>query len=317
MEIVAGLLLIAACGIYAGSETAVYRANWIRLTNWVSRNLSGARTALALLDARDTTVVVALVGTNLTSVFAAELFSRFFEHNFGPAFASVAVVLVVGLTLLVGDYWPKAIAQAFPDRWLRWLGLLLAVSKYAFAPVVFLLSRIARLFAGPVHKSGSRFTLTRQDLLVAIRRRSQTDPTATESRQVANLVTRLFRFSGVKVGEVAIPIEEVKSVPHDAGLNAVLALTRQHGFSRIPVYDGSPSNITGVIVAKDLLAAPTFRVRKVTRVSESTRAMEVLRTMQRRGEHLAAVEDASGAVTGIVTLEDLLEELVGEIRSEG
>jgi CBS domain containing-hemolysin-like protein len=316
MEIIAGLLLILATGFYAGSETGVYRANWIRLTNWASRNLSGAGLALRLLDARDTTIVAALVGTNLAGVFATELFSRFFEHNFGPAYVSVAVVLVVILTLVLGDYWPKAIAQAYPDRWLRRAALPLAVSKAAFAPVVVVLSGIARFFAGALPGSGQRFTLTRQDFLAAVRRRGQNEAAGAEARHVTNMVARLFRFSGVRVAEIAIPIEEVKTVPGTAGLNEVLAVIGRYGFSRIPVFQGEPTNITGVIVAKDLLAAPTYRVRKVNRVSENTRAMEVLSTMQRRGEHLALVEDGSHRVTGIVTLEDLLEELVGEIRSE-
>jgi CBS domain containing-hemolysin-like protein len=97
----------------------------------------------------------------------------------------------------------------------------------------------------------------------------------------------------------------------------VLAVVREHGYSRIPVYQGDIANIAGVIVVKDLLSAPAWRVRKIPRVSEGDRTMEVLRLMQRHGEHLAVVENADHRVTGIVTLEDLLEELVGEIRSEG
>jgi CBS domain containing-hemolysin-like protein len=131
------------------------------------------------------------------------------------------------------------------------------------------------------------------------------------------MVTRLFRFSAMKVSEVRIPLSQVKAVPHDAGLNDVLAVINRHGFSRIPVYQGDLTNITGVIVAKDLLSAPAWRVRKIQRVNENDRAMEVLRLMQRYGEHLAVVENGNHQVIGIVSLEDLLEELVGEIRSEG
>jgi putative hemolysin len=314
MELLFGFFLILATGFFAGSETAVYRANWIRLTNWASRNVSGAKAALQLLDRRETTVVVTLIGANLCGVFATVLFSHFFEAHYGPAFATVAVALVVVLTIIVGDYVPKAIAQAFPDRWLRQTVLPLSISRAVFAPAVFILSGVARLLAGPVASAGPRLTLTRQDFLAALRKRDAESGTA---RLVTNMVSRLFRFSAMKVSEVGIPLAQVKAVPHDAGLNGVLAAIKQHGFSRIPVYQGDITNITGVIVAKDLLAAPAWRVRKMPRVNESDRAMEVLRLMQRHGEHLAVVENADHQVTGIVSLEDLLEELVGEIRSEG
>jgi putative hemolysin len=314
MELLFGFFLILATGFFSGSETAVYRANWIRLTNWASRNTPGAKSALQLLDRRESTVVATLVGTNLCVVFATELFSHFFEGRYGPASATAAVVLVIALTIILGEYVPKAIAQAFPDRWLRQTVLPLSISRVVFAPAVFLLSGIARLLAAPVAGAGQRFTLTRQDFLAAMQKR---DAESGSTRLVTNMVSRLFRFSPMKVSEVSIPLAQVKAVPHDAGLNDVLAVIREHGFSRIPVYQGDVSNITGVIVAKDLLSAPAWRVRKIPRVSESDRTMEVLRLMQRHGEHLAVVENADHHVTGIVSLEDLLEELVGEIRSEG
>jgi putative hemolysin len=314
MELLFGFLLILATGFFSGSETAVYRANWIRLTNWAGRNISGAKSVLQLLDHRETTVVATLVGTNLCVVFATELFSHFFEGHYGPASATAAVVLVIILTIILGEYVPKAVAQAFPDRWLVRTVLPLSVSRIVFAPAVFVLSGVARLLSAPVAGAGQRFTLTRQDFLAAMQKR---DAESGSTRLVPNLVSRLFRFSAMKVSEVSIPLAQVKAVPQDAGLNDVLAVIREHGFSRIPVYQGDVTNITGVIVVKDLLSAPAWRVRKIPRVTAGDRTMEVLRLMQRRGEHLAVVEDVDHRVTGIVSLEDLLEELVGEIRSEG
>jgi putative hemolysin len=313
MELLLGFFLILAAGFFSGSETAVYRANWIRLTNWASHNIAGAKTALQLLDRRETTVVVTLVGTNLCVVFATMLFSRFFEIRYGPASTSVAIVLVVVLTIILGDYVPKVIAQAFPDRWLRQTVLPLSVSRVVFAPAVLVVSGIARLLAGRAAGSDPRFTLTRQDFVAALRRR---DAESGSPRMVTNIVSRLFRFSAIRVSEISIPLAQVKSVPHNAGVNEVLAVISEFGYSRIPVYQGDVANITGVIVTKDLLSAPAWRVRKIPRVNGDDRAMEVLRQMQRRGQHLAVVENADHRVSGIVSLEDLIEELVGEIRSE-
>jgi putative hemolysin len=325
MDLLLGTLLILFTGFYAGSETAVYRANWIRLRHWVGRNIPGARSALSLLEHRDMTVVVTLVGTSLCTVFATELYAHFFEAAFGPAFTAVAAAIVIILTLILGEYLPKAIAQSYPDRWLRLTALPLSVSRTVFSPAAFLLTGLARALARPAGDSGTTLALTRQDVLAAMARRDttlgagRTAPDAgavSSARFVSSIANRLFRFSAMKVSEAQIPLGQVRAVSQDAGLSEVLAAIAAHGYSRIPVYQGDVANITGVIVAKDLLAAPAWRVRKIERVNAGTRAMEVLRRMQHHGEHLAVVEDDTHRVTGIVSLEDLVEELVGEIRSE-
>lgn len=315
MELLLGPLLFLLSACFSATETAVYRANWIRLTEWAGRRVPGAGTALRLLDRQESTVVAILIGNNLVNVFASVIFSSYFARTFGPAWASAAVALVVVVTMVVGEYVPKSVGQAWPTRTLRLAAPPLAVFRWAVWPLVTLLLGLTRLWH-PVHH-GRRFALTRQDFIAAMTRREGGARRRGAAPGVGRMVTRLFRFSSMKVAELAIPIEMVKSVSADAGLDDVLAVIREHGFSRIPVWREQPGNIVGVIVSKDLLAAPVRRVRRISRVKSSARAMDALRSMQARGEHLAVVEDESGAVDGIVSLEDLVEELVGEIRSEG
>lgn len=311
MELFAGLILIVITGFYAGSETALYRANWVRLTNWVraatregmkgQSRASGARQALAALTRREVTLVTILLGTNLASVFATLLFERYFVNQFGVQWTPVAVVLVVILTLVLGDYIPKALAQAMPNRWLRGGAWLLNVSRVIFAPATGILSRV---LPGSAHVD-----LKREEFLQVFAQREQRPLTT-------NMAARLFRFSRMKVFEAAIPLEQVRSVPADAGVNEVLALLKESGYSRIPVYQDRKDNIVGVAVVKDLALGKGVRIRPVARVDKETRAMAVLRRMQEAGEQLMVVMESPGRTLGIVTLEDLVEELVGEIRSE-
>jgi CBS domain containing-hemolysin-like protein len=323
MELLAGAVLILLSGFFSGSETAVYRADWVRLTTWADQRTSGARLALRLLRRREPTVIATLVGTNLCNVFATMLLSGFVARSFGPAWAGVAVVLVVVLTLVFGEFVPKAVAQANPNHWLRQTSLSLAVSRVLFAPVVLLLVGVARLFAAPVGRFQGRFSLTRQDFLAAIRQRerrngngTRNDGAAQQGPPISGLVARLFRFSGLNLAEAAIPLERVCSVPAGADRAQILAMIGEHGFSRIPVYRADPANVVGVVFARDLLEAGAVRIRPIMTVAADTRLMEVLDRMQRRRQHIAVVRDADGRATGIVTLEDVLEELVGEIRSE-
>lgn len=310
MEPIAALFLIGAGAFFCATEASLYRANWIRLTNWAKQGQAGARAALALLDQRDQAIVTILIGTNLAYNFLSILLTRFFTLHFGPAAAPIAVLIAVAAAFVGSEYLPKTIGQAFPNRWLRRAALPLGTVWILFWPLVLVLSGIGRLL-GPRPTTRGEPTITPEDYVAALSRRA-----GAAAPRTAQIAKRLFRFSAMPVAEIQIPIEEVKSVRHDAGLNEIMAVTSEYGFSRIPVYTDRPDNITGVIVVKDLLAAPAHRIRRISRIPGQSRALAVLRQLQRRGEHLAVVTDEQDRVTGIVSLEDLIEELVGEIRSE-
>jgi CBS domain containing-hemolysin-like protein len=310
VELLAGLVLFALSAFFSSAETALYRADWVRLTTLAGRRSPGARAALDLLERQESTIITILIGNNLVNTFASVIFTGWFARAFGPAWASAAVVLVVVVTMVTGEYVPKSFGAAWPNRILRQAAGPLALLRVIFYPPAALLAGVARLI-GP-GQPGRRFSLTRQDFITAMTRRNG-DQAGTA---VGRLVGRLFRFSATKVTDVIIPLDTVCSVPVDADRDRITAVLAEHGFSRIPVYQGEPANITGIVVAKDLLVAPAPRIRRINRVRAGDRAMDVLRRMQRRAEHLVVVEDESGRVLGIVSLEDLLEELVGEIRSE-
>ncbi len=329
MELLGALLLILVTGFYAGTETALYRAHWVRLATWQKSKISGSGLSLKLLHWRDSSVIATLVGTNLSSVFASMLVSRFCVEHFGPAYAGIGVAVLVALTLLFGEYLPKAYANAWPNRWLRIAAWPLAISLLLFSPGVMLLRLILGLIRGSRLVSRPRLLPTRQEFLSALRQRECdiSSQSSNSSYLVSRLAARLFRSSATRVSEVAIPLNLVRSLPHDASRENALRLVREYGFSRIPVYRRNRADIIGVILARDLLeyapASPTqlsppagLRIRKIQRLAAETRIMEAMERMQRRAEHIAAVVNSSGRVTGIVTLEDILEELVGEIRSE-
>lgn len=303
MELLSGFLLILLTGYYAGTETALYRANWIRLLHWSKRKVRGAGDALAAIERTTPSIITALIGTNLASVFATQLFEHYFVTTLGELFTPLAIALVLVLTLVLGDYLPKALAQATPTRWLSTSAFLLNFTRFLFYPLVSLLTRVL--------PKTSRGQLTREDYLKVIPRRAEAHP------RLGHMTARLFRFTRLRVIEAAIPWDRIKSVRVDVSRQTLIELLRQYGYTRIPVYEHSPTNVIGVIVAKDLLNPERITIRPVLRVSQEMRALEVLRMMQRQGEHLAIIESAPGTAIGIVTLEDLMEELVGEIRSEG
>jgi|GEM_PF-462909 len=163
--------------------------------------------------------------------------------------------------------------------------------------------------------------ISKKDFIVALREYFRLPDEASEGSPkdrtyLAGIAYRLFEFSKMKVAEVAIPLARVVAVPEDTSLANLYEAIKKFAYSRYPVYKGNPANITGVMHTKDLLYLPRKRIRRAYVVSSQARAMEVLTEMRHRGEHLAVVKDETNKVIGIVTLEDLVEELVGEIRSE-
>jgi len=320
MSILLGLIAILIAGFFEGSETSYTRANWIRLTTWARAKRFGAEIALKLLARKEKILVTTLIGSNLFVVLASVAFSNYFIANLGPNYAWLAAVIVIILSLIFSQFLPKTIAQAFPDHWACIVSFLLFWLMKVFSPATYILSSFARIFAAPLKPNISYLvSLSRKDFIVALReydRRLETQR-GTASSRLSGIAARLFEFGRMKVKEVALPLSRAVTVPEQIPLDDLYERIKKYSFSRYPVYRDTPENITGVIYTKDLLFLPHQRIRQPYFVSSETRAMEVLTEMRHRGEHLAIVKNQDNKITGIVTLEDLIEELIGEIRNEG
>jgi CBS domain containing-hemolysin-like protein len=303
------LLAILIQAVFSGSETALARANWIRVTSWSRERRLWAGAARRLLEVRESALIMTLVGTNLFIVVSSSLAESFFVRTFGTRATALAVAATTVGVLVFGQFLPKALAQAFPEYWLSLTAPFLRAARRAFRPLIWLLARISGVRLG----EASRPDLTRSDFLFALRGRSQGGRVGIRTGGIA---TRLLEFPEVLVREAMTPLDRVVMVPEEIPLDALLALIREHRYSRYPVYRGARDNPVGLIHVRDLLELPRRIVRKALFVAAEARAIEIMDRMRNQGEHLAFVLDGSGRTCGIVTLEDLLEELVGEIRSE-
>lgn len=325
MAIIFGLLSLLAQAFFAGSETGLTRANWIRLTTWSKNRRFGANYGLKLLENKEKVLVGTLIGTNLFVVLTSVLFTNYFVTNFGPRTAGLAAFLVIILSLVFAEFLPKTIAQAFADHWVCLTAYPMLLAMKIFSPLAKLLSFFAFGIISPLTggtypkpvSAGLFKVISRKDFIVAIREYFISTRTRSEERTyLSGIAHRLFEFSRMKVAEAMLPLAKVVAIPEPVALTNFCEVVKKCSYSRYPVYQGNQENITGVIHTKDLLFLPRQRIRRAYVVKAQTKAIEVLTEMRQRGEHLAIVEDETGRVKGIVTLEDLIEELVGEIRSE-
>src|SRR3954453_290941 len=241
--------------------------------------------------------------------------------------ATVALIIVTYLHVVFGELTPKAAALNHPEALARWLAPPLLFFAWITKPFTFFLNKSSQVILRALgqEKAGSEDAVHSPEEIRLLVEQSQ------ESGQMqahdADLIDAVFEFSEKNAREVMTPRTELVALPVEATLSEVLSVVQESGLSRYPVYDESIDNIIGVVLAKDLLKllAPRANtdafdlpsiMRPVHVIPGSREVEEVLADFKRLKEHMAVVLDEYGGTAGVVTMEDLLEEIVGEILDE-
>lgn len=333
MELALLIAAVAACVIcqafFAASEVALIAADQLKVRaehesgNKESRALSG------LLERRDRVVALMLTGNNLATVIAAAALTSFL-HDLDPHLVYWAPFILAPISLVLGESLPKMLAIRSPLVVARFAARPLNMLSTLLAPLLAAetaLSRWLRKIAGVSPEEESVF-LSREDLAMLVRRRpDEAAPAAASSADAIlpaeqQMISRIFRFTRAEARKAMVPLVRVEAVPEETTLAGVIELVRREGFTRIPVFDQRIFNIVGVVHAFDLLEAPDLSrmvgevMRPVSYFSEATPLDEILVALQRTRETLAVVVDEYGGASGIISMEDLLEEVVGDIEDE-
>jgi putative hemolysin len=320
----AGCLAVQA--FFAASEIALVSADDLKVRAGSEGGHQRSRVLDGLLANRDRLLALTLTGTNLATVVAAVVLTSFL-HRTRPHLVYLAPFILTPITLVLGESIPKLLTLVNPHafalfaaRPLRFLATLLAPLLYAET----VLSRLLRRFAGVPADAESVF-LSRDDLARLMRRRpsdvaEQPQDAILPAEQL--MISRIFRFSQAEARKAMVPLVGVDAIPEETSLAAAIETVRREGFSRVPVFRRRITDIVGVVHVFDLLQAPDLSrpvsdiMRPVSYFPESMPLDEALVAMQRTGENLAVIVDEYGGSAGILTLEDLIEEIVGDIEDE-
>lgn len=324
------LAAVGACVIvqafFAASEIALVSADDLKVRAESERGEKTARLLGSLLARRDQLLALTLTSNNLATVLAAVLLTAFL-HETGPHLSYWAPFILAPLTLAFGEALPKSLTLRDPLRFARIAARPLRFLAALMSPLLVvetLMSRGLRRLAGVAPEAASVF-LSREDLVRLVRRRA---PESGEKLSDAILpaeqlmISRIFRFSRADARKAMVPLVRVDAVPEEMSLERAIEVVRRVGYSRLPVFRRRITDIVGIVHVFDLLQAPDLSrpVREVARpvsyFPESMPLDEVLVAIQRTGENLAVIVDEYGGAAGIITLEDLLEEVVGEIEDE-
>jgi len=322
--VVALAALLCVSAVFSLTEGAFLAVNKVRLRHLMQRGSLSAKLVYHLLTRLDRVIATILVGNNLVNVIITVVGTMLFVELLGIRRGPWAATGVVTVLLLVfSEITPKLFAAAHADRVAlllarptRWLILLMRPLVWLFTGVSQAILRLVgerRLARSPL--------VTEEELKVMIEMGREAGVVAEHELRMLH---RIFEFDDTLVRDVMVPREAITGVKLSEPPEAALDLFIEEGHSRIPVYRDSIDQIEGIIYARDLLAVWRHRgllvlpdlVRPAHLVPETQRVAELLSDFQRLKIQIAVVQDAKQATVGLVTLEDLLEEIVGEIRED-
>lgn len=315
------IVLLVFSGFFSASETAYTSVNKIRLKSMEAAGDKRAKKALRLLDAYDKLLTTILIGNNIVNITMASLGTIFFLGLIANADAATATstAVITVLTLIFGEVTPKVLAKERPEGFAFFSYPALSFLMLVFTPLTFLFSAWKKLLT-KIFKIKRAEGMTEDELLTIVE--TAHDEGGLDEHE-SELIRSAIEFEDMAASDIMVPRVNVVAVDENTSIEEIADLFAKYGYSRLPVYSGTVDSIVGILHEKDvfiLMRSKGTDIRPVLSnavcVSENMKISAVLRLIQKARVHMAIVVDEFGGTAGIVTLEDILEELVGEIWDE-
>ena len=310
------LLLLCCSSLFSACETAFSSVNKIRLKHAAMNGDKPAARALRLAEGFDQALTAILIGNNLVNIVSASLGTILFTQMFGQSGVGISSLAMTVLVLIFGEILPKSYAKSHAESLTRAFAAPLSALIVILKPLIFLFNQLGRL----VQSKDAEPTVTEDELKVIV---EQIEEEGVLEESESDLVRSALEFDEIPLTEVLVPRVNITAIEQHTDIAAIKQIFLTERYSRLPVYDGTVDDIIGFITEKDFFSllesggteiAPI--IQQILRLPEFARISEAMRQMQREKSHIAVVMDQHGGTEGIVTLEDIIEELVGEIYDE-
>ena len=318
--ILVALLILSA--FFSATETAFTSLNRTRLKLLADDGKKSAKKALKHAENYDRLLYTILIGNNIVNLTLATISTLLFSSiitNSESLSATLSTIISTVAVLIFGEITPKTLAKEFPEK----VAMFVAPIMDFFTIILYPLNLVFtgwKLLLKKVFKFKSEDVITEQELLTYV---EEANEDGTLDNNETELISSAIEFNDAEVGDILVPRVNVIAVEENTPMKDIRLVFSEHGFSRLPVYRRSIDTIIGMIHEKDFYAAYTSGATNikgiVTSMALATEHMKIsalLRSMQKQKVHMATVVDEYGGTLGIVTLEDILEELVGEIWDE-
>jgi CBS domain containing-hemolysin-like protein len=316
--LIAVLLMFSA--LFSSCETAFSSVNKIRLKNYSSQGNKRAKQALEIAESFDNALTAILIGNNIVNIASTSISTVLFTQLLGNGGVGIATVVMTVLVLIFGEILPKSYAKENAEKLSLFFAPFLSLLIIILKPLIMIFSGIKSLMNRINGKSEKKPSVTEDELKYII---DEIEEEGVLEEQESDLVRSALEFDEIQVSEILIPRVKIVAVEINTPVDEIKEIFLSEFYSRIPVYEKSIDNITGIITYKDFFKKIVDKkndisdiIQDVIHISDLKLISEALREMQVQKTHMAIVMDQYGGTKGIITMEDIIEELVGEIYDE-
>ena len=322
VQLIILILLLLLSAFFSSSETALTTVNKIRMRTLSESGNKRADRVLRVTDDSGKMLSAILIGNNIVNLSASSLATSLAIHYLGNVGAGIATGILTFLILIFGEVTPKTLATIKADSIALAIAGIIDVLMKILTPVIFIINKLSMglLFLLRINPKDGSQQMTEEELRTIVDVGQETGVIENEER---NMIHNLFDFGDAEAKEIMVPRIDMTFVQVDATYQEVLDVFRQDMFTRLPVYEDTTDNVIGIINMKDFLLEQddeSFSVRSMLRdpyfTYEHKNTADLFLEMRKSSISLAIVLDEYGVTAGLITLEDLLEEIVGEIRDE-
>jgi len=312
--------LVLLSAYFSATETAFSALSRARLKTMADKGSRYASLALKLHDNYDTLISTILTGSTIVNLTAASMSAAFFIRQFGDIGATLSAVVITVVVLVAAEVTPKSLAKESPEKIAIFSSPILRFMILLLTPFNFLFSKWKRLLNSITKTSAEDRVITDEELMSMVDEMELDGEIDEEDRQ---LIHNAIEFKDVKAEDILTPRVKIEAISKNASADEIGDLFLSTGFSRIPLYDESVDNIVGIVHLRDFFKFVIQKniplediITEPVYIAPSMEITNVVKELQRKKSHIAVVADEYGGTAGIVTMEDILEELVGEIWDE-
>ena len=321
LQLVILVLLLSASAFFSSAETALMTSNKLRIRNLAENGDKRAEKVLEITANTDKMLSAILIGNNIVNLSASALSTTLTLKVFGSSLVGVATGVLTFLILVFGEITPKNVASKNAENIaLKYIGII-SVLVVILTPVIYVVNKVAGIVISLFVKNNDDNNMVTEDELRAMVEVSHED--GVIEKEEKKMIVNVVDFGDTVAGDIMLPRVDMVMVSVESSYEEILKIFREERYTRIPVYEESPDNVIGILNVKDFLLIEdkeNFSVKEHLReplyTYEYKKTSSLMLDMRKTGANIVIVLDEYGTTVGLITLEDMLEEIVGEIRDE-
>ncbi len=321
-QLVAIFVLLLLSGFFSSAETALSSMNRVRIQALIEDGNKQAVVLDQIISQYSKMLSTILVGNNLVNIAMSAITTTLVARVFGSIYIGVGTGILTLLVLLFGEVTPKTLAKVYSEKLALAYAPIIHKLMIVLTPVIYVVDHLSSLFMRLLHldPNAKPYSITETELKTYVAESHKEGVIETEEKDI---IYNLFRFSDAVAKDVMVPRIDMVTVSKDADYDEVMTLFHDHMYTRLPVYDEEPDNIIGIINIKDFVwkdPEEDFHVSDILREAHYTyeykKTADLMLEMRENAQHVCFVLSEYGSCVGMVSMEDLLEEIVGDLRDE-